>query len=129
MNTLTSLEREVLSTILYLLVKDKASVAHIIRSLVISERSFSPDVANPAKCSGFYLNFAQNDLLAGINGVPHHLSVQAGHEATPAGGDFILYFRKDKAGLDFLEGTFFDYTLPKDDLLSENHGFTIHREE
>jgi hypothetical protein len=125
MNELTPLEMEVMSAILLSLTHDQDKVAEVTRSLSISGREFSRDVANNERCSGFYLNFEPNSSLANIKNVPHHLSVQGSHADTPAGGDFILFFSEDKAGINFLEGSFFDYTLPIAMLVSDKHGFVI----
>ena len=125
MTEFSPLEKEVMSAILTSLVGDQEKVAHMIQSLSISDRSFSRDVRDSSKCSGFYLNLKPNSVLADLKAVPHHLSVHAGSEATPAGGDFILFFSQDRRGIDFLEATFFDYTLPMDQLLKQSHGFTI----
>jgi len=128
-NKLTLLEQEILTAILGSLVGDTGKVSNIVDALGIAERSFSPDVVDKNRCSGFYLTFSANNLLSGIQNIPHHLSVQASHKAVPAGGDFILFFRQDEARIDFLEATFFDYTLPIDELMSAHHGFTIRRDE
>jgi hypothetical protein len=125
MTEFSLLEKDVVSAILSGLVGDQDKVAHVIQSLSILDRSFSRDVIDGSKCSGFYLNFESNSVLAHVKTVPHHLSVHASSEATPAGGDFILFFSQETRGIDFLEATFFDFTLPIDQLLKQSHGFTI----
>ena len=125
MNELTQLEKEVMTAVLSTLIDDQGKVLDVVRSLPVSDRTFSRDVTDSRRCSGFYLNFKPNNLLAGTPNVPHHLSVYGTHADTPAGGDFILFFSQDRAGIDYLEGTFFDHTLPIDKLLANNHGFAL----
>ena len=125
MNEMTQLERDVIGAILLSLLHDQSKVLEVMETLSVADRTFSPDVANSKRCSGFYLNFKPNRSLATIKNVPHHLSVQGSYPDTPAGGDFILFFTKEKDGIDFLEGSFFDYTVPIEMLLSEKHGFSI----
>jgi len=125
MNELTQLENEVITAILATLIPEQGELRRVVHSLPIADRTFSRDVTDQRKCVGFYLNLKHNSVLAGVHNVPHHLGVQASHSGMPAGGDFILFFSKDRTGIEFLEGTFFDYALSIDELVGNQHGFVL----
>lgn len=125
MKELTVLEREVILAILTSLVRDGVLLSKIVSALAVAERSFSADALDKERCVGFFTDFAGNELLRGIDDIPHHLGVQASHHALPAGGDFILFFDQQKAGIKMLEASFFGNTLPIDELISVGHGFKV----
>lgn len=125
MKELTVLEREVIIAILTSLVRDEGLVFKIVGALAVAERSFSADVLDKERCVGFFVEFTGNALLGGIGDIPHHLGVQAGHNGLPAGGDFILFFDQQRAGIKMLEASFFGSTLPINELISVGHGFKI----
>jgi hypothetical protein len=125
MSNLTLLEKEVLSKILSSLGMDNAEIFQIIDSLRVSKKMFSEDAIDKKKCSGFFVNFRENSLLASLENVPHHLGVQLSHKSLPVGADFILFMNKSKTGIDFLEASFFDSVLPINQLQGEEHEFTI----
>lgn len=123
--TLTPLEKLVLHSILSEELGARCDVKKTLDLLEISKRSFSFDHFNREFCCGFYLNFSSNTLLSDIGPVSHHYSLHALHPDIPSGGDFILFSNETRTGIDLLEATFFDYTLPIARLLSVEHGFQL----
>ncbi|WP_147483834.1 hypothetical protein [Burkholderia pseudomallei] len=94
------------------------------QSLEIEKREFSLDVSDSDCCVGFYVHFKNNDFLGGVGGIPHHISLHADHDWLPAGGDFILFLKPDGC-VDFLEATFYGFSMPISDLVAESHHFNL----
>ncbi|MBT9099096.1 hypothetical protein KFZ76_15450 [Methylovulum psychrotolerans] len=121
---MSPLEKTILQTILASIIGDVKMIAYIIENLVINDREFSEDALNKAQCCGFYLNFVSNEVLAGVEPLPHYLGIQASHKDLPVGADFIVFMNPQK-GIDFLEAVFYSDTIPIQPLLSKDHGLTI----
>ncbi|QDQ24909.1 hypothetical protein FNU76_00310 [Chitinimonas arctica] len=121
---ISTLEREVIFSILAQAAGSPAQAQAIVDQLVIADRTISSAADDPDRCCGFYLNFTENSALTELDLLPHNFSLQGTHPDLIAGGDFILFF-DSKKGISFLEATFYGETLPTARLLSEQHGFTF----
>lgn len=120
---LTLLEKEVLRKIFAQVFNRQNKIERILSNLAVSDRSFSVDSSDSSLCCGFYLNFSSNSLLGTAAPLPHHLSLQVPHPDIPSGADFVLFLNKSGTGLDFLEATFFEYTISIARIMSADHGF------
>jgi hypothetical protein len=123
MNNFTPLEEMVIEKMLNanfsLSLKDGAG-----RLLEVERREFSLDASNRDCCVGFYLHFKDNDLLRGFGDIPHHVSVHATHDQLPAGCDFILFLKPDGC-VEFLEATFYGFSMRVSDVMIESHYFKL----
>jgi len=120
---LTVFERNIIMAMLSQNLLDAEVSAVIVDKLVVKDRFFSEDTLDTSKCCGFYLHFAENDVLKGIESVPHHIGLQGNHKELPVGADFVLFIKPN--GIDFLEASFYGDTLPIELLLSDHPSFNI----
>lgn len=95
-----------------------------VRHLEIERREFSLDVSNSDFCVGFYVHFKDNNFLRADCAIPHHVSVHATHDQLPAGCDFILFLKSD-GRVDFLEATFYGFSMRVSDVTAEDHRFNL----
>ena len=123
MNKFTSLEEMVIEKMLNANfgLSLKAGAGQLLE---IESREFSKDFSNRGYCVGFYLHFKNNAFLSGLDNIPHHVSVHATHDELPAGCDFILFLKPDGC-IEFLEATFYGFSMRVSDITIGSHHFKL----
>jgi hypothetical protein len=94
----------------------------VLDSLVIEKRRFSTGGVDEENCAGFYLDFADNELMRDVDNLPHHVAVHVQRDGLPTGADFLLFF-SPKGAVKFFEATFYGYSLSIAEISSARHGF------
>ena len=123
MSDLNPLEQTAVLKLLGTVFDSQTTVMQIFSLLRVERREFSTDLLPSGECAGFFVHFVRRAESIALRDIPHHVSLHVGNSELSLGGDFILFFDREKKCLDFLEVNFFDSTMNIEKLKSDAHGF------